>query len=367
MRALNVLVIGAAAAWATLCAGPAQAVPPGLHVDGNRLVDDAGKTVILRGVNVPSLEWGDGEPNPYSHNPSPKDISRTIKDQVLLALTDWKATLIRLPLNPSYWWSAVNNDGKKYRLLVQDIVTMVADHNAYIILDMHVSDGGQWGQACKQHAMPDVNTQTVLADLAQNPLFKNNPAVFFQLYNEPCRVDAKVWREGGEISEPDDQSGQMCSLKAIGLNDMAKSVRAQGSNNVLIAGTREWCSTMQDLCQPGVLLDDKNVMYDAHVYPGVGRDTATWDAKVGCVADKVPVLVGEFGCATDTDPWGDNNKGWQSDAYMTTLLGWIDQRGFSATAWTFAPLASPILLSDWEGTPSRPHGEAVKAWLTRAR
>src|SRR5947209_640327 len=61
-----------------------------LHVAGNQLQDPAGNTVLLRGVNIVSLEW------------------RPDGDNVLqaadAAITGWHANLVRLPVNQDFWF-----------------------------------------------------------------------------------------------------------------------------------------------------------------------------------------------------------------------------------------------------------------------
>lgn len=61
-----------------------------LHVVGNQLRDPANNTVVLRGVNVASLEW---RPDGYN-----------VMQAVNLYLNDWHANLLRLPVNQDYWF-----------------------------------------------------------------------------------------------------------------------------------------------------------------------------------------------------------------------------------------------------------------------
>ena len=49
-----------AAVKATVPPAPAENLPPGLHVEGNKLVTVVGRQVWLQGVVVPSMEWCEG-------------------------------------------------------------------------------------------------------------------------------------------------------------------------------------------------------------------------------------------------------------------------------------------------------------------
>src|SRR5262249_41629105 len=55
-----------------------------LHVVGNHLADPANNTVVLRGVNIASLEW---RPDDYH-----------LMEAVNISLNDWHANLLRLPV-----------------------------------------------------------------------------------------------------------------------------------------------------------------------------------------------------------------------------------------------------------------------------
>ena len=68
-----------------------------------------------------------------------------------------------------------------------------------MLLDLHWSDAGEWGRHIGQHKMPDENTVAFWSDAAAR--YKNDPAVLFDLYNEPHDVPWEVWQaEQGVLS-----------------------------------------------------------------------------------------------------------------------------------------------------------------------
>src|SRR5882672_10434651 len=69
------------------------AAPPALKVSGTQIQRaDTSCAVTLRGVNIPSLEWGVGEG-------PPSGIGGDIVASVTYAIDTMKSNIIRLPLN----------------------------------------------------------------------------------------------------------------------------------------------------------------------------------------------------------------------------------------------------------------------------
>ena len=101
-------------------------LPPALHVAGNQLQTPAGQSVWLQGVAIPSLEWSGG--------------GEHILESIGVAIKDWKANCIRLPIRENFWSGHgpyQNDGGMKYRQLVDDAVNLCAGNGVYIVLDLH--------------------------------------------------------------------------------------------------------------------------------------------------------------------------------------------------------------------------------------
>jgi aryl-phospho-beta-D-glucosidase BglC (GH1 family) len=157
--------------------------PPALtlKVAGTQVLNSRGEPVWLRGVNAASLEWtSDGEGH--------------IRDTVRTAFRDWRVNHIRLPLAQDRWFGKApeqKDDGAGYRALVRQVVELCSGQGCYIILDLHWSDAGVWGRQIAQHKMPDRNSLAFWSQLAA--AYKNDPAVLYDLYNEPHDVGWDVW------------------------------------------------------------------------------------------------------------------------------------------------------------------------------
>src|SRR5690242_15131218 len=160
-----------------------------LKVDGTQILNSKKERVVLRGVNTACLEWSsDGEGH--------------ILDTVKTAIRDWHVNIIRLPLAQDRWFGKApeqSDNGVAYRALVKQVVDTCAAQGCYILLDLHWSDEDEWGKQIGQHKMPDQNSVTFWKDCAR--IYKNHPAVLFDLYNEPHDVSWDLWHDGGTVTE----------------------------------------------------------------------------------------------------------------------------------------------------------------------
>jgi hypothetical protein len=310
-----------------------------LHVRGNMLVGQDNKQVILQGVNIPSLEWS----NEGEH----------IMQSVDVALKGWHSNCIRLPLCQDRWFGKAayqNDNGDAYRKLVDAVVKEVGASHAYVLLDLHWSDAGQWGKMIGQHSMPDDNSLSFWENAAER--YKNQPSVLFDLYNEPRDVSLEVWKNGGMVDEKEKDS--MIHYHSPGMQKLVDVIRKLGAKNVLVAGGLDWAYDLTGIVN-GFALKDNNgngIMYASHIYPWK-RD---WDGKVGIAAVKYPVIIGEVGC--EPDPHQEDTAVW-----APKVLDFIRINKLSWTAWCLHPGATPRLISDWNYTPTPYWGKYVKEAL----
>jgi endoglucanase len=319
--------------------------PPPLKVAGNQLQTPNGKVVRLQGVNIASLEWtarGDH-----------------VLQSVGVAIDQWGANAIRLPLSQDRWLGRAkeqSDGGAAYRKLIAQSVAAAAAKRCYMILDLHWSNAGTWGQNIGQHCMPDDNSVVFWEAVAAE--YANHPAVLFDLYNEPYGVSWEIWRDGGTVIEkPGRAARQGLKYHSPGLQKLLDTCRAKGARNVIVAGGLDWGYDLSGLTRGYVLSDPKGsgVVYSSHIYPW----KKDWDRYVTVVLDKYPVLIGEVGCqprGRDEDP-----KTW-----APKVLDYIEKHQLSWTAWCFHPSASPCLLGDWSYAPTAHWGVPVKKALQAA-
>jgi aryl-phospho-beta-D-glucosidase BglC (GH1 family) len=321
------------------------------------LVDNHGQPVRLRGVNCAGMEFSD-------------DGQGHILQTVQVAVTGWKANFIRLPLSQDRWFGRApgqNDGGAAYRALVGQVVDFCSEHGVHILLDLHWSDAGQWGRYIGQHDLPDSNSVLFWKNLASS--YAGNPAVLFDLYNEPSRITWDQWSRGGPITESDKKAGWSVSYQAVGLQEILDAIRSKGARNVAVAGGINWSYETDGILHGHALRDPNGdgVVYANHPYPhafqGFARETIQqWAGRIGALAAKYPVLVTEFGSMESRWPFPAGSN-YNDERWNREMIAALDAHGWSWSAWDFHPTAWPCLISDWNYTPTPHFGVWVKQAL----
>ncbi|HXL72605.1 MAG TPA: cellulase family glycosylhydrolase, partial [bacterium] len=355
-----------------------------LYVTGNQIATAAsgGCTLRLKGVDIDGLEF-----SPYGYGPggssancggftgnSTSGCGGDTLAAVTEAITAWHATVIRLPLNQDFWFGCTNPinsiPASTYQAAVSAIVGYCASENVYVIMDLHWSGtyngttpttpctGAGWGTATGQQEMADANAVTFWGSVASQPWTKNNPAVLFDLYNEPNALASwSVWFNGGGTGG--------IPAWTPGMQGLLNAVRSVGANNACLLGGMSFCDDLTGvISSPGPVTNTGNgVIYSAHLYgPNDGTTAASWNTAVpSSVLSAAPVFVGEFGglttCGTNPDnPTFDTNM-IGSSGWAVTTTGVV-----GATAWSFTDDSCPNQLSNWTWTPNA-WGAAVSTWL----
>ncbi|HEU5080180.1 MAG TPA: cellulase family glycosylhydrolase [Opitutaceae bacterium] len=320
-----------------------------LHVDGRKLLDDRGTEVWLQGVNVVSLEF--------------RLHGEHVPEAIRAAVEDWKANAIRLPVKESYWFGrekGQSDGGAAYRQLVDESIREITSRGAYVILDLH-----RFGAVRPEHV--DFWKEAAA-------VYKNRPGVLFDIFNEPHSISWEVWRNGGWVEERKKLADEDTFLSAEevartkqgfespGMQKLVEAIRAVGARNVIIAGGLDWAYDLSGVVNGFALHDPSGngIMYSTHIY-NWKRD---WAGKVLGAAERYPIFVGEVGA--DVKKMTFIPADLQEDPYtwVPDMLGLIQQRHFHWTAWSFHPRTTPVLVSDWNFTPTPFWGVAAKAALS---
>jgi len=326
---------------------PAKAKwPAELRVQGNRLVDPSGKVVLLQGVNAPGFES-------YPHD------THAIKS-TLVAIDDWKANAVRLPVNDEFWFgrSGYQSDGgKSYRDQVDQCVMLAANRGAYLILELY------------RYRAPKAEHVTFWKNAAAH--YKDHPAVLFDLFNEPHDISWKLWRDGGFVAEAkkpdesaflsDEEKKANQGFESVGMQALVDAVRSTGAKNIVVAGGIDWAGDLSGITE-GYALEDKTghgIMYSWHQY----NWHTGWARRVLATAEKHPVFVGEFGA--DVNKMNFIPHDIQEDPYtwIPDMLGFLQKNRLNWTAWSLHPQTTPVMISDWKYTPNPFFGAFVKEAL----
>jgi endoglucanase len=339
---------------------------PVLTVKGNHVMR-RGKPFRFHGVNRDSLEWG-------RNNWGGCGGDGHFRQKDFDLIKSWTVTALRLPLSQAGWLGR-SCEPASYARAVERAVAAANARGMYAILDLHWTDVE--GRApCEatcltgQQPMPDADSLRFWAQVARR--FKDAPGVIFGLFNEPHDVPWGCWRDGGcearsvmpELppSAPAPVWRDGVAYRAVGMQQLYDTIRAQGARNLVLVGGLDWAYDLSGVAA-GYALKGRNIAYDSHVYTQFHFAADDWDRHFGSVAARYPVVSTEFGsadCSTAVTkrllryfeaPAGDR------DARMSWMV-WSWNNPGSCT--------QPSVLADWEGTPLPGQGRVVKRALAAA-
>ena len=320
--------------------------PLALHVAGNQILDSNNKEVWLQGVNIMSLDW----------SPTGERILLSTKT----AIEDWHANIIRLAVKEDYWnGKGAKDGGKAYRELVDATINEAANRGAYVLLDLH------------RYRAPEQVHADFWTDAATR--YKNHPAVIFDLFNEPHGTSWEVWQKGGFVPVKKDGVDETAFLTeeekiknnagfhSIGMQGLLDAVRATGAKNVVLAGGLDYGYDLSGVLK-GYALDDKGgngLVYGSHIYPWKHG----WQKDFLDVAAKYPVLSGENGANLTKMSFIPADQQEDAQTWVPAFLGMVQKYHIHWTGFSFHPKASPILISDWNYTPTPEWGALAKRAL----
>jgi endoglucanase len=322
---------------------------PKLKVAGNKLVDEAGSPVILRGVNRSSGEYACIQDNGLWDGP--------MGDDTVKAMTTWKIKAVRVPLNEDCWlgqsWVNPAYSGQNYQKSIKDYVTILEANGIVPILDLHWNSGTWTGQGT-HCATSHAECQKPMPDMQYAPqfwkevatAFKADLSVVFDLFNEPfpnflgtMSYDQSwdCWKDGGSACTG-------LTYEAAGLQDLVDAVRGTGAKNVVLASGISYSNDLSGWLTHRPTDPAGNLAASWHSYNFNYCNTATcWDSTIAPVAAAVPVVVAEM---------GENDCG---HSYIDTLMNWLDGKGISYLGWTWNTWncnSGPALISNLDGTPT---------------
>jgi hypothetical protein len=360
----------------------AAGAPLSISVSGNQFVNGAGQPIRLLGVNHASFEYACDEGYAYDDG--------HMTDADAAAIASWNANAVRVPLNEDCWLG-INGDPSNsqapsppltqagYQQAVKDYVANLHAHGLYAILDLHWSAPGAH-KADGQQPMPDDHSAAFWTSVAT--AFKNDPAVVFDVFNEPFSPADP--RSGDDPAHPvswDCWAGGGCPVPrysgtatrtadaytAVGMQALVTAIRDTGAKEPVLVGGLDYAN---DLTQWVAHAPNDPVNQEAasfHNYMGKTCDNVScWNSQIAPVAANVPVVTGEFDEDNYTEPQCANHTPSTFDQdYMT----WADQHGVGYLAWGWWVLSQQekddagcsafYLLDDYNGTPAVPNGTAL--------
>jgi hypothetical protein len=271
-------------------------------------------------------------------------------EAAITAMTSWQINAVRIPLNEDCWLG-INRappwySGARYQAMIRDYVARLNKAGLYVILDLHWNAPGA-EQATQQQPMADLDHAPAFWSSVARA-FKADPAVIFDLYNEPYGISWGCWRDGCILPQ---------GWRTAGMQTLVDAVRATGARQPIIAAglgsgndLSSWLSYRPD--DPA-----RQLIAGVHVYNFLGCVTiACWNENFGPVTRSVPVVASELGEADC------------AHSFIDRFMAWADMAGVSYLAWRFDPAGCRAtgLIRSWDGQPT-PYGAGLRAHLIRLR
>ena len=352
-----------------LGAGMAQAKPPPqLSVEGNRLVDPAGETVRLLGVNRSGTEYACAHRFGFFDSPDPEQVDT---GKMIRAIRAWGANAVRVPLN-EHCWLGINGvperfGGERYRDAIATYVRRLKAEGIHPILDLHQVGAGDLPARLATDGLRPMPDEDHAIDFWRSVArrFGKDRSVVFDLYNEPHLVGWKCLRDGCTVKR-DDYRPDIPAYRAVGMAKLVQTVRSAGAENVLLI---PGLSYSNDLSRWREFVPDDplgRIAASFHNYEGPslgGCHFECWEERIAPIAERYPVVSGEIG---DVSLSGRECNHDYIDQYMR----WADDHGVSYLAWTWNATrfgtwscgAGPALIYDFNGKPT-PYGRGLRDHL----
>ena len=222
-----------------------------LSVKNTRLVNEQGKTVILKGVSTHGINWF---PQYINTN-----AFRTLRDE-------WGVNCIRLAMyTEEYNGYCSGGNKEELKKLINKGVRYATQLGMYVIIDWHILSDGN----------PKQNQKEAVAffkEMAQK--YANQKNVFYEICNEP----------NGNVSWDTVRSYAKSVVKAI---------RKYDKKGIILVGTPTWSQDV-DIAADNPLKGYSNIMYTFHFYAATHKDSYREKVKAA-ISKGLPVFVSEFG------------------------------------------------------------------------
>lgn len=267
-----------------------------LSTSGPFITNETGDMVLLRGVNVSSINWGTDNWNSKA---------------VTYAITQWKANVIRTRV----FQDEFEEDPEAFfDKMEREIIEPARKQGVYVILHPWIHDN---------QPMPDQGTVAMWAAIARR--YKDDPLILYDLLAEPRGVTMQQLREA--------------------YIQLIEVVRAENPRSLIFVSGLGWGRFINPWLEDP--LPYKNIVYRSNPYNKSGE----FEGLFGLIAQEYPVFLGEFG-AGGYPP--------MSEESVTDLIAYAQEEGIGWTAWNFSAQGCPCLLADEKQFIPSSYGKIVQ-------
>ena len=275
-RILNVLWI--------LCTGMAllTAQPVKIHgnlmVEGTKIMDQHGKTVVLQGV---SYGWHNWWPRFYN-----KETVKWLRD-------DWKCTVVRAAMGVEPQKGYLDSpDWSEEK--VEAVIQGAIENDVYVIIDWH------------SHGIQLEAAKRFFEKMAEK--YGAYPHVIYEIFNEP-------------VNDPWE------AIKSYSI-EVIKVIRKHDPDNIILVGSPHWDQDIH-LAADNPIEGYSNLMYTLHFYAATHgqslRDRADYALKKG-----IPIFVSESAGMSANGNGPINYAEWQK------WIDWMKKNQISWISWSIS-------------------------------
>jgi endoglucanase len=318
-----------------------------IKVKNNGFVDTNGKSFVFRGVNIADPGKLAGQ-NHWNR-------------ELFAEINRWGANTIRLPIHPLSWRKL----GENWHLARMDeAVTWANELGMYLIIDWHSI--GNLEAELYQHPMYET-TQNETAKFWRSIAlrYKNVPTVaVYEIFNEP--TDNYIGAGSFSLGKANWESWRLL------LEDYIDLILLYNKNAIPLVAGYNWAYDLTPVKTAPIRRP--NIAYAVHPYPQKARPEpptkanffASWEQTWGYVAKQYPMIATELGWAKESDYGAHIPVIHNQGTYGPDIIEYMGKKGISYTAWVFDPEWSPVMIKDWNYTPSE-QGAFFRDEMLKAR
>lgn len=294
---------------------------PRVTVEGNKFMVN-GQPILFRGLNIadPDKLSAEGRWN-----------ERHFKE-----VRQWGANIVRFPVHPASWRK---HGEKAYLALLDKGIEMARAEGMYVIIDWH-SIGNLRTEMYQAPMYETTQKETYEFWRTIAKRYKNNTTVaFFELYNEPTVM-------GGELGSCTWSQWKSMMEEIIGI------IRACKATAIPLVAGFNWAYDLKEVANDPIRAE--GIAYVSHPYPQKRQKPweSQWTEDWGYVAKKYPLILTEIGFS-GAEERGAHVPVISDESYGDAITRYTAERGISYVVWVFDPNWAPMMITDWNYTPTR--------------
>jgi len=297
-------------------------------VKGNKIIGPNGKQFVPYGVVIECASMVMPEQKLCTGN----DVTgNTGSAMVEAASKDWHMNIVRFQVAQEHLFHSNGSINTAYLNLINGLVKEANSLKMVAIITLQ-----------EEHysgpAFPTASATRFWKFMANQ--YKNNPDVFFDLYNEP-RLSAKaagsvanmwnIWQNGGSAfySTGDGYIGNN-KINYVGMQSLINTIRSQGSNNIIIAESPNYDEVLSGV--PTHQLTGENIAYG--IEPNLKHDTTQAEqyTTFGQYTKKWPIMPEAF-----LDNYGTHFCDPNSPVDLPKLLNYLKELKMGLIFWSLEP------------------------------